>query len=80
MITNETIRSAIEKTGTPVYIYDLDKIRENCIRILEAFRKYYPETEVHFAVKANSCPAVIREVEKTGLKVDCSSPFELLLS
>ena len=80
MITNETIRSAMEKAGTPVYIYDLDKIRENCIRILEAFRKYYPETEVHFAVKANSCPAVIREVEKTGLKVDCSSPFELLLS
>jgi len=80
MILNETINEAIKKLGTPVYIYDLDKVRENCVRILQTFRKYYPKTEIHFAVKANSCPAVVREIEKAKINVDCSSPFELLLS
>lgn len=80
MITNETMLSAIEKLGTPVYIYDLNKIKENCSNILKTFRKYYHQTEVHFAVKANSCPAVVKEIESSGLNVDCSSPFELLLS
>lgn len=80
MIIEKTIMNSVEKLGTPVYIYDLDKIRENCTRILEAFRRYYPQTEVHFAVKANSCPAVVKEIEECGLNVDCSSPFELLIS
>lgn len=80
MITNKTILSVVKELGTPVYIYDLDKVKENCRTILDAFRKYYPKTEVHFAVKANCCPAVVEEVQKAGLSVDCSSPFELLLS
>ncbi len=80
MIPLNLLQEISEKYSTPGYIYDAEKIRENCTKITRAFTRHYPSTVVHFAVKANSCPAVLKIIAETGLSADCSSPFELLLA
>ncbi len=78
MITLDLLKKIAEKHSTPCYIYDAEKIRENCRKITKAFTKYYPKTEIHYAVKANNNPAVLKIIQQEGLSADCSSPFELL--
>jgi diaminopimelate decarboxylase len=78
MISLDLLQQIAEKHSTPCYIYDAEKIRENCSKIKNAFLKYYPSTEIHYAIKANNNPAVLEIIQKEGLSADCSSPFELL--
>jgi diaminopimelate decarboxylase len=80
MITRQQILKLLETYETPFYLYDGRKIKENCNRITNSFRKYYPSTEIHYAVKANNCPGVLDIIKESGLKVDCSSPFELAVA
>lgn len=80
MITRQQIVKLLETHETPFYVYDAAKIKENCRKITEAFRRHYEKTEIHYAVKANSCPGVLKTVKDSGLLVDCSSPFELLIA
>ncbi|MFO7735964.1 MAG: diaminopimelate decarboxylase [bacterium] len=71
----------IAKTyGTPVYIYDADRMRENYSRIADAFKSLYPNTGVFYAVKANSNPGIISIFNELGAGMDCSSPLELALA
>lgn len=80
MIDKKILQALLKKVKTPFYVYDAQIIRENCSKLKNAFSKYYPDTEIHYAVKANNCPEVLRIIKKAGLGVDCSSPFELLIS
>ncbi|HQJ60915.1 MAG TPA: hypothetical protein PKV35_07955 [bacterium] len=63
MITRQQILKLLETFETPFYLYDGTKIKENCRRITNSFRKYYPSTEIHYAVKANSCPGVLNIIK-----------------
>jgi len=78
MISKELLKEISDNHSTPCYIYDAEKIRENCRKINNAFKKHYPLTEIHFAVKANNNPAVLQIIKEEGFSADCSSPFELL--
>ena len=44
--------------GTPLYVYEENRIRQNFRRALAAFRKYYPDTRFFYAIKANNNLAV----------------------
>ncbi|MGM0597886.1 MAG: diaminopimelate decarboxylase [Myxococcota bacterium] len=79
-IFNVDINYLVEKYGTPLYVYDKNTIIENYQKLKTSFRKYYPQTDVHYAVKANTNLAILKILEKEGACVDCSSPFELLVS
>jgi len=80
MITKQQIKGILDTYETPFYVYDAVKIKDNCRKILNVFKKHYAFTEIHYAVKANSCPGVLKVIKESGLKVDCSSPFELIIS
>ena len=41
--------------GTPLYVQDLDRVRENCERLRDAF----PDADVRYAVKAHTGRAVL---------------------
>ncbi|NPA42803.1 MAG: diaminopimelate decarboxylase [Chlorobi bacterium] len=60
--------------GTPVYVYDLEDIRKRMAALREAFPS---GTDIHYAVKANANPAVIRTVAEAGGKFDTVSPQEV---
>ncbi|SFR46633.1 diaminopimelate decarboxylase [Halogeometricum limi] len=62
-----------EEYGTPLYVIDRDRVRENCARLLDAF----PDEEVRYAVKAHTGRAVLETVRDVGLAAECASAGEV---
>ena len=67
---------SFEGLKTPFYYYDTALLK----RTLEVVRSYlssYPNWRVHYAVKANFNPAILRIVSSAGLGADCVSGGEV---
>jgi diaminopimelate decarboxylase len=62
-----------EEHGTPLYVVDLDRVRENCARLDAAF----PDAEVRYALKAHTGRAVLETVREAGLAAECASAGEV---
>jgi diaminopimelate decarboxylase len=63
--------------GTPAYVTDERRIRDNCRRIISAFEKNYPKFRLNYAVKANNNLAILNIVRQEGAGADCSCTEEL---
>lgn len=64
--------------GTPLYVMDEDRIRENCRTYTEAFREYMPEgSKPFFASKACSFRRMYSIIASEGLGSDVVSPGEI---
>jgi len=66
--------------GTPLYIYDGDRIVANYRRIAGAFAGVYPQSRLHYALKANTNPAIVRLLRKEGAGAEVVSDGELELA
>jgi diaminopimelate decarboxylase len=69
-----------EKYGTPTYIYDEKRIRENYQRALKAFAKYYPDFRFFYAIKACNNPAIANILRQEGAGIDAASVNEIKLA
>lgn len=63
--------------GTPLYVMDESKIRENCRDYMESIRKVYPDSEVVYAGKAFLTKAICCLIYQEGLGLDVVSGGEL---
>ena len=68
---------AAEKYGTPVYVYDENKIRKNFREFLLAFRSRYQKTKIFYSYKANTNLAILHILKQEGAKADVVSGGEL---
>jgi len=68
-------RTLSKKYGTPLYIYDFDRMRENYQAFKEAFSG--EKSLISYAVKANSNLSVIRHFGQLGAGADCVSIGEV---
>jgi len=66
--------------GTPLYVTDEKRLRNNCRRLRAAFERGYPKFKLNYAVKANSNLAILRIVRQEGAGADCSCLEELSLA
>ena len=66
--------------GTPTYVYDEEKIRENFRRVLSAFRKHYPDFRLYYAIKGNDNLAIAHILRQEGAGIDAASTNEILLA
>ena len=75
----EQIQEIVKTYPTPFHIYDEKAIRDNAIRLHEAFswNKGFKE---YFAVKATPNPFILKLLQSCGCGVDCSSMTELMLA
>lgn len=77
-------RQAIIKTAkkfpTPFFLYDEKRWRQNCRCFTMAFKKFFPDFQPLFAVKANSNPSLLRITLEEGFGFDCSSKAEVWLT
>jgi diaminopimelate decarboxylase len=64
--------------GSPLYVYDLALIRARARALIDAVR--YRPFQPLFAIKANPCPAVVREIIAQGYGIDAVSPGEVALA
>lgn len=61
---------------TPFYFYDL-RLLESTLQAIEKAVADYPAFHVHYAVKANANPRVLRTISAHGLGADCVSGGEI---
>lgn len=63
--------------GTPLYVIDESRIRENYRRLHKAFSSKYQDFKIYYACKANTNLAVMRILEREGSNIDAVSPGEI---
>lgn len=66
--------------GTPLYVYDEQKIRTNFRRVKHAFTSRYPDFRLFYAVKCCNNPAIVNILRQEGAGADCASVNEILLA
>lgn len=74
------IKELTSHFGTPLYVYDGDRITDNYKRLKGALTEHYPKNSIHFSVKANSNLTILDIFRRSGSGADCSSPTELKLA
>jgi diaminopimelate decarboxylase len=63
-----------EQYGSPLYVLDLDRVRENYRRLDAAFS----EADVQYATKANALGRLLETVHDEGAGVECASVGEVV--
>ncbi|MFU0791563.1 diaminopimelate decarboxylase [Virgibacillus proomii] len=66
-----------EKYGTPLYVYDVQMIRDNCRAFVGTFKKLGVSAKVAYASKAFSSIAMIQVMKQEGMCLDVVSEGEL---
>jgi len=79
MIETSVFERVAEKFGTPIFIYDEEKIRSQAGRLWMSFGRYQP-VKILYAVKANSNPYLLKFLKGEGIWVDAVSPGEIALA
>lgn len=73
-IDDTTLKISVEKYGTPLFIYDLNMIREQYNKLREAL----PETiKIFYSIKANPSLAICYEIKELGANAELSSLYEI---
>jgi diaminopimelate decarboxylase len=77
LIGGRTTEALIEAAGdTPLFVYDMGIVRDRIAR----FRASFPKIALHYAVKANPYPPLVREVAKLVDGIDVASSGEAALA
>ena len=63
--------------GTPVYVFFEDDIRENYRTLRGALDEQYPDSVIHFAVKANYNPGILSVLRDEGCHAEVYATGEL---
>ena len=66
----------LQQLQTPLYYYDAELLRQTLHTINDEVRKHEGFC-VHYAVKANANPHILRIIREAGLGVDCVSGGEI---
>jgi diaminopimelate decarboxylase len=69
----ERLRKLADEHGTPLYVQDFERVRENYARMASAF----PDADVRYAAKANTSRAVLRTLVDAGAGIECASAGEV---
>jgi len=64
-----------QEHGTPIFVVDHEKIRQN----FREFKKYMPNVQIYYAVKANSNPDIVHTLFQTGCSFDVASMPEFMV-
>lgn len=79
-IGGQDVSDIVEKHGTPLFVYDAEKIREQYRRLDEAFSSRYSDFQINFAVKSNFNPSVVELLVEEGAGLDCAAKSEIKLA
>ncbi|MFB6300325.1 MAG: diaminopimelate decarboxylase [Halobacteriales archaeon] len=69
----DRLRGVATEHGTPLYVLDLQRVRENARRLQTAF----DDATIHYAAKANTLGAVLRTLDGMDVGIECASGGEV---
>lgn len=78
MIANSDLLKMVQTHGSPLYVYDAQKIKEQYQRLTGAF-KPVKHLKIHYAVKALSNVSIIQYIHRLGAGMDTVSMQEVRL-
>lgn len=78
MLSHQQLHELAERFGTPLYVYDADKIVEQYGKLTSAFAT--TNTRFFYACKALTNIHILRHVASLGCGIDCSSINEVKLA
>lgn len=71
---NQTaVQQLAARFGSPLLVLSLNQVKKN----YEVLRKYLPRAKVHYAIKANPHPEILRLMSKLGSNFDVASDGEI---
>lgn len=76
LIGDVRVTDIADEFGTPVYVTDEARVRENYREVYKAFSRYM-ETKIHYACKANSNLAILSILRQEGSGIDAVSYDEI---
>jgi len=71
----ELLQELAREHGTPIFVIDHEKLREN----YREFRECLPTVQVYFAVKSNSNPEIVKTLFDMGSSFDVASMPEFMI-
>lgn len=71
----ELLQKLAREQGTPIFVIDHEKLRDN----YREFRENLPKVQVYFAVKANSNPEIVKTLFEMGSSFDVASMPEFMI-
>lgn len=74
------VKDLADKFGTPVYVYDADRIRQNYNRLSQALAQHFDDWQMFYAIKACNNPSVAQLLTNLGCGIDSASPNEIRLA
>jgi diaminopimelate decarboxylase len=78
ILSNDLLLNASEQFGTPLYVYDAQRIRDQYQKLINAFSK--SDVQVFYACKALTNVNVLKVLNGLGSGVDCVSINEVKLA
>jgi diaminopimelate decarboxylase len=69
----DRLRHLAAEHGTPLYVHDLERVRENYDRLAAAF----PDAELLYALKANAGSEVLSALREAGAGAECAAAGEV---
>jgi len=69
-----------DQHGSPLYIFDIETLKEHADRFKNTFRSYLPDIKMFYALKSNNHRDIISTLVSEGLGLDVSSGAELKLA
>jgi len=79
-INNIEVKDLATQYGTPIFVYDETRIRDNFRRVKNAFGKHYDNFKIYYAVKCNNNPTLVKMLLEEGAGIDASSANEIKLA
>ena len=81
MKLNREMLEKIEQTeGSSFYIADLDQFKKNYYRLLNTYRRYYPNTYIAYSYKTNYLPNFCKIIKEEGGFAEVVSGMEMELA
>ncbi len=78
-LSNEQLRTVAQEFGTPLYLYNADRITHQYTQLQTAFRQS-SNVRFFYACKALTNLSVLKHIKQIGCNVDCSSINEAKLA
>src|SRR3989344_3337914 len=75
-IGNFSAEALAKKFGTPLYVYEADKIREKYLELVKNIS--YPKLDIHYACKQNTNISILKLLRKLGAKIEAVSQGEIV--
>jgi diaminopimelate decarboxylase len=77
-LSNQQLLQAAQQFGTPLYVYDANKITEQYQKLKSAFHK--SNTKFFYACKALTNIHILQHIKSIGCNIDCSSINEVKMA